>query len=119
MDKYFLGDDCKQIDVFEGEESDLIIFSYRNIEKALIYLYSYKNNALGFKNQFEKEENDEKERIYTIPTSCEWWELMEKEIRKEFLDGMIAGLMFYSNQTIMTQDMKEKAWPISMSLENI
>ena len=79
--------------------------------EALTKLFSSPSNPGGFKLKSSNRDT------YTTPDTGEWWSTMEKHVKCK--DSVIVGLIFYSDQTSLSNDRRVFGYPIYMSLANI
>ena len=90
---------------------DEIILYSKNPLNALSELFSTPSNANTFKLWLNYTES------YTTPDTRKWWIAMQDHVNSP--GSVIAGLIFYSDQTTLSNDRRVSGWPLIMSLANI
>ena len=83
-------------------------------------LFSAAENAEGFKVNATTNRSANGERIFTTPDTGYWWHEMEAFINTQYCEGaVIAPLMFYSDQTCLSNNMRIHGYPLVMTIGNV
>lgn len=94
----------------DGDLDSIILYS-KNPVIALLELFSTPSNAEGFKLWPNCTGS------HTTPDTGEWWSTMQDHVNTP--GSVISGLIFYSDQTTLSNDRRVLGWPLIMSLANI
>jgi Plavaka transposase len=103
-------------DLSEETDEEPILFFYRDPVEAITTLFGNSENRECFEEYYNDERNANDEQIFSTPNTGLFWKEMHDLLvtQGHRQESVIAALIFYSDQTTLTQDWRKKAWPIYM-----
>ncbi|KAG0595978.1 hypothetical protein M758_UG213700 [Ceratodon purpureus] len=92
---------------------------YKDPIQVLTSLFSAPENGEDFKVGPTCNRTESGERIFTTPDTGYWWSQMQEYINVECDGATIAPLIFYSDQTCLSNNMRIHGYPLVMTTANI
>jgi hypothetical protein len=92
---------------------------FKNPIHVLTSLFSAAENARDFKLKATINLSVTGEQIYTTPDTGSWWHQMQDFITLQCSGAVIAPLIFYSDQTCLSNNTRISGYPLVMTIGNI
>lgn len=100
-------------------ENGNVDLHFKNPIQVLTSLFSAAENAKDFKLSATTNRSVTGERVYTTPDTGSWWHQMQDFINLQYNGVVISPLIFYSDQTCLSNNTRISGYPLVMTIGNI